>query len=144
MQRELSAEDLADAEAKRLMRAADQLSELTLLLEQHCPTVDLAFRVAGGTVHYERAPKGHGKGLEGREQEGGWEMWRERILDGVSDDELNEEDCWQVLDLLARNAAELSEDFEQSSMALAEEIYERKQAEINNILLLRAGILRDE
>jgi hypothetical protein len=106
--------------------------------------VDLAFRVAGGTVDYERAPKGHGKGLDGRGHEGGWEMWRARILGGARDDELDEEDCWQVLDVLARNAAELSEDFEQSSMVLAEEVYERKQAEINNILLLRAGLLRDE
>ena len=138
VQQELSAKDLADAEAKRLMRAADQLSALTLLLEEHCPTVDLAFRVAGGTVRYEKAPKAHGKGLDGPEHKGGWEMSRARILDGVRDDELGDEDCWQVLDVLARNAAELSEDFEQSSMVLAEEVYERKQAEINNILLLHA------
>jgi hypothetical protein len=144
VQQELSAKDLADAEAKRLMRAADQLSALTQLLEEHCPTVDLAFRVAGGTVRYEKAPKDHGKRLDGPEHKGGWEMWRARILGGARDDELDEEDCWQVLDVLARNAAELSEDFEQSSMVLAEEVYERKQAEINNILLLRAGLLRDE
>lgn len=124
-------EDRGRADGVRLERAAKCVAELTRLLQDRCPGVDLKMRILGGVVRLDATDKDLAEVRRSPECEGCWGTWLEKMNEGVREELIEESDRWLILDTLARNAAELGERFGVSSVPLAQAAYDRVVAHIS-------------